>query len=156
AATGISILLLHIHVLKRGQPYRTDVPDVIGLVLFAGLAIFLSYMVPRLEQTLRELERERQRERVARTEAERHSREADELRRLSRGRTYTPSPTAAAQRVTAAVKRLFDPTSAVVRLLEADGAMVAVAVSGEHPVVGPGHRMPAGSGVVGSAVTERK
>src|SRR5215831_6847733 len=44
AATGISILLLHIHVLKRGQPYRTDVPDVIGLVLFAGLAIFLSYM----------------------------------------------------------------------------------------------------------------
>jgi signal transduction histidine kinase/ActR/RegA family two-component response regulator len=155
-ATGISIVLLHIHVLKRGQPYRTDLPDVIGLVLFAGLAIFLSYMTPRLEQTLRELESERQREQVARTEAERHSREADELRRLSRALTYTTSPTAAAQRVTDAVKRLFDPSSSVVRLLEADGAMVAVAVTGESPVVGPGHRMPAGTGVVGLAVTERR
>ena len=155
-ATGISIVLLHIQVLKRGQPYRTDLPDVIGLVLFAGLAIFLSYMAPRLEQTLRELERERQLEQVARTGAERHSREADELRRLSRALTYTTSPTAAAQRVIDAVKRLFDPSSSVVRLLEADGAMVAVAVTGENPVVGPGHRMPAGSGVVGLAVTERR
>jgi PAS domain S-box-containing protein len=102
-----------------------------------------------------ELERERKREQIARAEAERHSREADELRRLSRALTYPTSPTAAAQRVADAVKRLFEPSSAVVRLLESDGAMVAVAVAGENPVVIPGHRMPAGSGVVGLAITRR-
>jgi PAS domain S-box-containing protein len=102
-----------------------------------------------------ELERERKAEQIARAEAERHSREADELRRLSRALTYTTSPTAAAQRVADAVKRLFEPSSAVVRLLESDGAMVAVAVAGDNPVVIPGHRMPAGSGVVGLAITRR-
>ena len=127
----------------------------VGLILFAGLAVFVSYAAPRLGQTLRELERERKREQTARTEAERHSREADELRRLSRALTHTASPTAAAQRVADAVKRLFDPSSVVVRLLEPDGAMMAVAIAGENPVVTPGHRMPAGSGVVGQAVTQR-
>jgi PAS domain S-box-containing protein len=102
-----------------------------------------------------ELERERTREQGARAEAERHSREADELRRLSRALTSTSSPTAAAQRVADAVKRLLEPSSAVVRLLEPDGTMVAVAVAGQNLVVTPGHRMPAGSGVVGLAVTQR-
>ena len=119
-------------------------------MLFGGLAVFLSYAVPRLEQTLRELQRERQREERARADAERHSREADELRRLSQALTHTTDPTAAAQRVADAVKRLFDPSIVAVRLLEPDGTMVAVAISGDNPVVVPGHRMPPGSGVSGS------
>lgn len=155
-ATVISILLLHVHVLKRGAPYRTDVPDIVGLTLFGGLAVFLSYTVPRLKQTLRDLQREREREQVARAEAERHSREADELRRLSRALTHTTGPTAAAQRVADAAVRLFDPSSVAVRLLEPDGTMVAVAIAGDNPVVVPGHRLPQGSGVVGLAVTERR
>jgi putative ABC transport system substrate-binding protein len=118
--------------------------------------VFVSYAAPRLGQSLRELDLERKREQIARTEAERHSREAHELRRLSRALTHTDSATAAAQRVADAVMRLFDPSSAVVRLIETDGAMTAVAVAGENPVVRPGHRMPAGSGVVGQAVTQRK
>jgi signal transduction histidine kinase/ActR/RegA family two-component response regulator len=154
-ATAISIVF-HAYVATRLPLHRTDVGDVIGLLLFAGLAVFLSYATPRLGQSLRELERERKREQTARAEAERHSREADELRRLSRALTYTTSPTAAAQRVADAVHRLFDPSSVVVRLLEAEGAMVAVAIAGENPVVVPGHRMPAGSGVVGLAVTQRR
>jgi signal transduction histidine kinase/ActR/RegA family two-component response regulator len=154
-ATGISIVV-HAYVLMRSPLHRTDVADAVGLILFAGLAVFLSYATPRLRQTLRELERERKREQIARAEAERHSREADELRRLSRALTSTTSPTAAAQRVADAVKRLLDPSSAVVRLLEPDGAMVAVAIAGENPVVTPGHRMPAGSGVVGLAITQRR
>jgi signal transduction histidine kinase/ActR/RegA family two-component response regulator len=153
-ATAISIIF-HAHALIRSPLRETEFADVIGLILFAGLAVFVSYATPRLGQTLRELERERKREQLARTEAERHSREADELRRLSRALTHTASPTAAAQRVADAVKRLFDPSSVVVRLLEPDGAMVAVAIAGENPVVIPGHRMPAGSGVVGQAVTQR-
>jgi signal transduction histidine kinase/ActR/RegA family two-component response regulator len=154
-ATGISIVF-HAYVLVRLPLNRTDVADIVGLILFAGLGAFVSYATPRLGQTLRELERERRLEQIARAEAERHSREADELRRLSRALTSTTSPTAAAQRVVDAVKRLFDPSSAVVRLLEPDGAMVAVAIAGENPVVTPGHRMPAGSGVVGLAITLRR
>jgi signal transduction histidine kinase/ActR/RegA family two-component response regulator len=154
-ATIVSIVL-HAYVLIRSPRHETDVGDVVGLILFAGLAVFVSYAAPRLRQTLRELEHERKREQIARTEAERHGREADELRRLSRALTHTASPTAAAQRVADAVKRFFEPSSAVVRLLEPDGAMVAFAIAGENPVVTPGHRMPAGSGVVGQAVTQRR
>jgi signal transduction histidine kinase/ActR/RegA family two-component response regulator len=154
-ATIVSIVL-HAYVLIRSPRHETDAGDVVGLILFAGLAVFVSYAAPRLGQTLRELEHERKREQIARTEAERHGREADELRRLSRALTHTASPTAAAQRVADAVKRFFEPSSAVVRLLEPDGAMVAFAIAGENPVVTPGHRMPAGSGVVGQAVTQRR
>jgi signal transduction histidine kinase/ActR/RegA family two-component response regulator len=153
-ATAISIVF-HAYASIRSPLQETDFADVVGLILFAGLALFVSYATPRLGQTLRELERERKREQIARTEAERHSREADELRRLSRALTHTASPTAAAQRVADAAKRLFDPRSVVVRLLEPDGAMVAVAIAGDNPVVLPGHRMPAGSGVVGQSVTRR-
>ncbi len=154
-ATAVSIVF-HAYVLIRSPFTETNVGDVLGLILFAGLAGFVSYAAPRLGQTLRELEHERTREQTARAEAERHSREADELRRLSRVLTQTASPTAAAQRVADAVKRFFNPSSAVVRLLEPDGAMVAVAIAGENPIVLPGHRMPAGSGVVGQAVSQRK
>jgi K+-sensing histidine kinase KdpD len=97
-ATVVSIVL-HAYVLIRSPRHETDVADVLGLILFAGLAAFVSYAAPRLGQTLRELEHERKREQIARTEAERHGREADELRRLSRALTHTTSPTAAAQRV---------------------------------------------------------
>lgn len=154
-ATVISIGF-HAYVFLRSPRQDIDVGDVVGVVIFAGLALFVSYATPRLGQTLHELEHERKLEQIARTEAERHSREADELRRLSRALTHTANPVAAAQRVADAVKRLFNPSSAVVRLLEPDGAMVAVAVAGDNPVVMPGHRMPAGSGVVGQAVTQRK
>lgn len=133
-ATAIS-LVFDAYVIARSPLHRTDLAEVIGLLLFAGLAVFLSYAAPRLEQTLRELEAEREREHIARAAAERHSREADELRRLSRALTHTASPTAAGQRVADAVERLFDPSSAVVRLLEPDGAMVAVAIAGDNPVV---------------------
>ena len=154
-STAISIVF-HAYMLIPSPRRGFDAADAVALILFAGLAVFVSYATPRLGQTLRELDLERKREHTARTEAERHSREADELRRLSRALTHTDSATAAAQRVADAVKRLLAPSSAVVRLLEPDGAMVAVAIAGENPVVSPGHRMPAGSGVVGQAVTLRK
>ncbi len=155
-ATVVSIVVLHAHVLRRHGTLRLEVPDVVGVVLFGGLALFLAWGAPRLRRMLYELERERQREQRALAEAERHGREADELRGLSQALTSTTSPTAAAQRVADAVKRLFECSSAVVRLLEVDGSMVAMAVAGENPVVAPGHRMPPGSGVVGLAVTERR
>jgi signal transduction histidine kinase/ActR/RegA family two-component response regulator len=154
-ATVISIVF-HAYVLIRSPLLETNIADVVGLILFALLAIFVSYAASRLGQNLRELERERQREESARTEAERHSREADELRRLSRALTHTADPAAAAQRVADAVKRLFNASSVVVRLLEPDGTMVAVAIAGENSVVTPGHRMPPGSGVVGQAVMQRQ
>src|SRR5262245_59336848 len=154
-STAISIVF-HAYTLIPSPRHGFDVGDAVALILFAGLAVFVSYATPRLGQSLRELDLERKREQIARTEAERHSREAHELRRLSRALTHTDTATAAAQRVADAVMRLFDPSSAVVRLLESDGAMVAVAVAGENPVVTEGHRMPAGSGVVGQAVTQRK
>lgn len=154
-ATAVS-LVFHAYVIARSPAHRTDVAEVVGLLLFVGLAVFLSHATPRLGRTLRELEAERQHEHSARAAAERHSREADELRRLSQTLTRTTSPTAAGQRVADAVQRLFEPSSAVVRLLEPDDTMVAVAIAGENPVVTPGHRMPAGSGVVGLAVTERR
>jgi K+-sensing histidine kinase KdpD len=101
-ATVISIAF-HAYVLVLSPRQEIDGADVVGVVLFAGLAIFVSYATPRLGQTLRELEHERQLEQIARTDAERHSREADELRRLSRALTHTASPVAAAQRVADAV-----------------------------------------------------
>jgi K+-sensing histidine kinase KdpD len=153
-STAISIVF-HAYTLIPSPRRGFDVADAVALIFFAGLAVFVSYATPRLGQSLRELDLERKREQNARSEAERHSREAHELRRLSRALTHTDSATAAAQRVVDAVMRLFE-SSAVVRLLESDGAMVAVAVAGENPVVTPGHRMPAGSGVVGQAVTQRK
>ena len=154
-ATGISILF-HAYMLIRLPLREIDVADALGLILFAGLAVFVSYATPRLGQTLRELEHERTLEQMARAQAERHGREADELRRLSAALTQTASPTAAAQRVADAVQRFFSASSAVVRLVEPDGAMVAVAIAGDNRVVTPGHRMPAGSGVVGQAVSQRK
>jgi K+-sensing histidine kinase KdpD len=75
-ATAMSIVF-HAYVSTRWPLHRTDIGDVVGLLLFAGLAVFLAYATPRLRQSLWELERERKREQTARAEAERHSREAD-------------------------------------------------------------------------------
>ncbi|MBI2204651.1 MAG: response regulator [Candidatus Rokubacteria bacterium] len=155
-ATGISIALLHLFVLSRGDPYETDIPELLGLLTFWAVAVFLSYVAPRLEHTLRELERERERQLAARAEAERHGREADELRGLAQALTHTTKTAVAAQRVADAAHRLFDPSSVAVRLLEPDGALVAVAVAGANPLVAPGHRLPPRSGVVGLAVLERR
>jgi signal transduction histidine kinase/CheY-like chemotaxis protein len=154
-ATAISFVF-PAYVIGRSPAHGTDVQELVELLLFVGLTVFLSHATARLGQTVREREAERQRQHIARAAAERHSREADELRRLSQALTRTTSPTAAGQRVADAVQRLFEPSSAVVRLLEPDGTMVAVAIAGTNPVVTPGHRMPAGSGVVGLAVTERR
>jgi K+-sensing histidine kinase KdpD len=115
-STAISIVF-HAYMLIPSPRHGFDAGDAVALILFAGLAVFVSYAAPRLGQSLRELDLERKREQIARTEAERHSREAHELRRLSRALTHTDSATAAAQRVADAVMRLFDPSSAVVRLL---------------------------------------
>jgi signal transduction histidine kinase len=155
-ATSLSIALLHVYVLNRGDPVRTGIPELIGLVTFGTLAGFLSYAVPHLGHTLRELDRERERQHLARADAERHGREADELRRLSQALTHTTNTADAAQRVAEAAQRLFDPSSVALRLLEADGAMVAVAVAGANPIVVPGHRLPPRSGVVGLAVVEQR
>ena len=57
-ATAISIIF-HAYMLIRSPRDGTDVADAVGLILFAGLAVFVSYATPRLGQTLRELERER-------------------------------------------------------------------------------------------------
>src|SRR5215470_3444012 len=91
-STAISIVF-HAYMLIPSPRHAFDVADAVALILFAGLAVFISYAAPRLGQSLRELEVERQREQIARTEAERHSREAHELRRLSRALTHTDTAT---------------------------------------------------------------
>lgn len=149
-ATGVATA-----ALSWARLQRLDVPEAISLLMFTGCALFIAYTASRLAATLRDLERQRQREQAGRAEAERLSREAHELRRLSRALTYTTTPIAASQRVADAVQRLFDASSTVVRLLEADGSLVAVAIAGRNPVVKPGHRMPAGAGAVGRAVSQR-
>src|SRR5215813_822821 len=60
-ATAISAVF-HGYVLIRSPLHEANVADVVGLILFALLALFVSYAAPRLGQSLRELERERQRE----------------------------------------------------------------------------------------------
>ena len=56
-ATAISIGF-HADVLVLSPRHQIDVADVVGVIFFAGLAIFVSYATPRLGQTLRELEHE--------------------------------------------------------------------------------------------------
>src|SRR5262249_21118145 len=72
-STAIS-MVFHAYTLVPSPRHAFDVADAVALILFAGLAVFISYAAPRLGQSLRELEVERQREQIARTEAERHSR----------------------------------------------------------------------------------
>ncbi|MGH7391176.1 MAG: ATP-binding protein [Candidatus Rokuibacteriota bacterium] len=143
-------------LLYAAGPGPSNAAEIVAALLFAICGLFIGSTASRLASTLRDLERQRQREQAGRAEAERLSREAHELRRLSRALTYTTTPIGASQRVADAVQRLFEARSIVVRLLEPDGSAVAVAIAGDSAVTRPGHRLPPGAGVVGLAVSRRQ
>jgi len=150
-ATAVSTTML-----VYETPGSLDAPQVLSEVLFALCAVVVGITASRLATTLHDLDRQRRREQAGRAEAERLSREAHELRLLSRALTYTTTPIAASQRVADAVQRLFEARSIVVRLLEPDGSAVAVAVAGDDNITRPGHRLPPGAGVVGLAIAGRQ
>ncbi len=86
-------------------------------------------------------------------ETERRRREAVELARTARLLTESLDGADIGRRVVETVQLLFHADAAVLRLLESDGSLRAIAVSG---VVGPsfqlGHVLPSGVGLMGKAI----
>ena len=88
-------------------------------------------------------------------EATRRQRAAEELARLAGTLTESLDVSAVVERTVERVLRLFDAQSSVLRLLQPDGSLVAVALGGRsREYFEPGHVLPPGAGVLGRAVTE--
>jgi GAF domain-containing protein/ActR/RegA family two-component response regulator len=88
-------------------------------------------------------------------EATRRRTEAEELARLARTLTESLDVAAVGERTARSVVPLFAAQSSVLRLLQPDGSLVALAVGGrlgEH--LQPGHVQGAGVGMLGRAVAE--
>jgi PAS domain S-box-containing protein len=82
---------------------------------------------------------------------------AEELSRIARTLTESLDVTTVADRIVESVLPLLGIHSSVLRRLEPDGALVALAVGGraaQH--IERGHRIPPGVGVVGRALLERR
>src|SRR5262249_35408371 len=81
--------------------------------------------------------------------------EAEELARLARTLTESLDVSEVAQRTVDSVVPLFRAEASIVRLLEPDGSLTALARSGRMPEeFAAGHVLPPGFGVVGRAVAE--
>ncbi|MGH7311873.1 MAG: ATP-binding protein, partial [Candidatus Rokuibacteriota bacterium] len=116
-------------------------------------------MLDATERKRAEEERGRlfEREQTARREAERRRLEAEELVRLARVLTEDLDLSAVAERTVRNVPRLFEVESAVLRLLQPDGALVVVASAGRSPSIFPrGHVTPPGMGMAARAMAERR
>jgi GAF domain-containing protein len=88
-------------------------------------------------------------------EANRRRREAEELARVARALTETLDITTVAERIVEAVNPLFAARSAVIRLRQPDGSLVALASSGSaREQLPPGHTLPPGVGLSARAVAE--
>ncbi|HEV8472752.1 MAG TPA: GAF domain-containing protein [Methylomirabilota bacterium] len=88
-------------------------------------------------------------------EATRRRTEAEELARLARSLTETLDVAAVVERMADSVLPLFHAQSSVVRLLEPDGSLVALALGGRaREAFEIGHVVPPGVGVLGRAVSE--
>ncbi|MBI3637075.1 MAG: GAF domain-containing protein, partial [Candidatus Rokubacteria bacterium] len=88
-------------------------------------------------------------------DAQRRRGEAEELARVARSLTSSLDLRAVAERVVQSVLPLFGAAGATLRLVQADGSLLAVAIAGrsaEH--FGASHVFPPRAGVAGRAVTE--
>ncbi len=85
-------------------------------------------------------------------ETERRRREAEELARVARSLTESLDMTAVGERIVASVQELFGVKAATLRLLQPDGSLGSLALSGE-PLSG-GLVLPPGAGLTGLAVAE--
>jgi PAS domain S-box-containing protein len=88
-------------------------------------------------------------------QTERARREATELAEVARDLTETLEVLDVGERIVERVLPLFNVRLAIVRVLEPDGALRAVAASGPARVpFGPGHVLPPGVGMMSQVVTE--
>ncbi|HEX2386414.1 MAG TPA: GAF domain-containing protein, partial [Candidatus Binatia bacterium] len=88
-------------------------------------------------------------------ETERRRREAEEQARVAQSLTETLDVAAVGQRIVASVREVFGVRAAMLRLLQPDGALRAIASSGEGFLEQSGGEiLPAGVGLVGRAVAE--
>jgi two-component system, sensor histidine kinase len=97
------------------------------------------------------------RERATRADAERREREAAELAHIARALSQETQVQPVADRIVDAVSRLLGVHSVALRLLRPDGGLECLAVAG--PGAGAlhvGHVLPAGQGVGGLCVRERR
>ena len=93
----------------------------------------------------------------AEAERERLRRHADELARVSRRLTESLNIDEVAERIAESILPLFQAQSSVVRLLLPDGSLACVAIAGKWlENFKPGDILPAGVGLVGRAVVEKR
>jgi PAS domain S-box-containing protein len=88
-------------------------------------------------------------------QTERARQEATELAEVARHLTETLDVSSVAERIVERVLPLFNARLAIVRTLEPDGALRAIAASGPARVpFGPGHVLPAGIGLMAQVAAE--
>ena len=88
-------------------------------------------------------------------ETARRRHEAEELARLAQTLTESLDVSDVVGRTVDSVIPLFGARSSVLRLIQADGSLVALALGGEsREGIEPGHVLPAGVGVLGRAAAE--
>ena len=93
----------------------------------------------------------------AEAEREQLRRHADELARVSRRLTESLDIDEVAERIAESILPLFQAQSSVVRLLLPDGSLACVAIAGKWlENFKPGYILPAGVGLVGRAVVEKR
>ena len=94
---------------------------------------------------------------LKRAEAEREQlrRHADELTRVSRRLAESLDIDEVGERIAESILPLFQAQSSVVRLLLPDGSLACVAIAGKWHFK-PGYILPAGVGLVGRAVVEKR
>ena len=89
------------------------------------------------------------------SEASRHRREAEELAHLSQTLTGSLDVSEVVSRTVESVLPLFRVRSSMLRMLQPDGSLVALAIGGvarEH--IGPGHTLAPGTGIAGRVAAE--
>jgi signal transduction histidine kinase len=89
-------------------------------------------------------------------ELDRQRRAAEELAQVAASLTEELDVTGIAQRVVESARALFSVRSALLRLRQADGSLVAVAAAGFDGDIRPGHVLAAGLWMSGRAIRERR
>jgi PAS domain S-box-containing protein len=88
-------------------------------------------------------------------ETERRRREAEELARVAQSLTETLDMAAVGERIVTSMRELFGVRASMLRLLQADGSLRAIASSGQGFLQGSGGDvLPVGMGLAGRAVAE--
>ncbi len=90
-------------------------------------------------------------------ETERRRREAEELARVARSLTETLDMSAVGERIVTSVRELFGVRASMLRLLQPDGSLRALASSGEGFLQDSGvDLLPVGTGIVSRAIAEER